>query len=324
MRVRPKFKTVRFSIPEDVIPNGLQIMARDTNNLCKGFLYPKALSPCGVMENDWQIFCDSLAYPVFLDGDVFNSMSMRRSHGFNTEKVLDIAAEWDRHYFRPKGIVMRIDMPGEEKFGLESMDIYHCRIGNKRAHVDNLFQPSMGGDIRRKRPRSKHLKKLKLLARETTRIVLDPSSVLHNLGQAYERGWTNWVRACNDASRVQNEPPEGEMVDSEQSTDAGITSEERVEQGIEVIDFGRITEPDIALKENLRCDVKVVGSKPFGNTVNSDNFSEQVIEVIDSGKPSTTVRTLRWPPSKLLYYDRFRGTETEHVRMWKGDLLVVC
>jgi hypothetical protein len=40
------------------------------------------------------------------------------------EGMCDVASEWDKKYFRAKGLVMRLDMPGEEKFGLRFMDLF--------------------------------------------------------------------------------------------------------------------------------------------------------------------------------------------------------
>jgi hypothetical protein len=349
-----KPKTVRFSIPEDVIPNGLQIMARETNNLSKGFPYPEALGLCGVLEREWQILCDNLAYPVFLDGDVFNSKSMRRAHGYNAERILDIAVKWDVHYFRPKGIIMRLDMPGEEKFGLEFMDIYHYPKAHGHAHVDNFLGSALGGDTRRKQHKPRYLNNLRLLGRETTRIVVDCASVLQNLGQAYERGWANWIKACGNACELslyaspEERPEESlEVADSKISDETCTILEKCPKHYLDESDRKQLGGASMAVEKHPISDrslsprhsnsapkvperaseeeVDAMDSgQPSSVCTPSEEHSKQDVQVTDSGQRKKSVRVMRWPPSKLLYYDRFRGTQTENIRQRVGNVVMVC
>ena len=77
-------------------------MAREADFLRRGFPYSKLLFECGITKAQWKNVCDSLTAPL----------RNHRPHGgipYKLEEILDIAATLDQKYFRPKGIVMRLD-----------------------------------------------------------------------------------------------------------------------------------------------------------------------------------------------------------------------
>lgn len=76
-------------------------------------------------KNDWEKFQQAL-YATFLvtDGNPRNRIP-GRSVAYNIDALLDVVAEWDVRFFRPKAVVMRMDMPGEEKYGLDFMDLFY-------------------------------------------------------------------------------------------------------------------------------------------------------------------------------------------------------
>jgi hypothetical protein len=82
-------------------------MARKTNHLRRGFPYPKLLLECGVTKAQWKDVCKALV--ATLDQAWFFYARDRRGIAYELEKVLDTAAKLDQKFFRPKGIVMRLD-----------------------------------------------------------------------------------------------------------------------------------------------------------------------------------------------------------------------
>jgi hypothetical protein len=91
---------------ERVLPRGLIIMARKTTHLHRGFPYPKLLLQCGVTKAQWKNVCKALV--ATLDQGWWYQRE-HRGIAYELEKVLDTAAKLDQKFFRPKGIVMRLD-----------------------------------------------------------------------------------------------------------------------------------------------------------------------------------------------------------------------
>ncbi|KAH7310947.1 hypothetical protein BKA65DRAFT_352796, partial [Rhexocercosporidium sp. MPI-PUGE-AT-0058] len=99
------------------------------------------------------------------------------------------------------GFIMRVDMPGEEQYGLDIMDIYHPKPGS--IHTDNFatippHSKEFSGVIKhhhhiRKRTKDrKHLETLRDEAFRSTRLILDPVIVLKDPELATKRGWARW------------------------------------------------------------------------------------------------------------------------------------
>jgi hypothetical protein len=92
-------------------------------------------------------------------------------------------------------------VPGERKYGLELMDIYH----SSRKHIDNISGAikvkSRHFGAKMKNGRQRHLKHMAGKGYHSTRIVLDSISVLNDADKAQERGWINWNRQCERAQQ---------------------------------------------------------------------------------------------------------------------------
>lgn len=99
------------------LPRGLMVMAYDSNNLDQGFPFPKVLFDFGLLKNDWLHFVQAISKPLKVWSD------KQRGHAYEADAICDIASEWDIQYFRKKGLLMRIDMPGEQNYGLDFMDL---------------------------------------------------------------------------------------------------------------------------------------------------------------------------------------------------------
>ncbi|CZT48447.1 uncharacterized protein RSE6_09136 [Rhynchosporium secalis] len=226
--------------PAQAFPRGIQIMAKNTNTLEGGFPYPKELAQFGISKGDWSVFCLKLTEPL-----------ANWKIAYAIEKILDICAEEDVTFFRPKGFILRLDMPGEEQYGLDMMDIYHTKLGS--IHTDNFTAiprgskvEGYGGAIKHKHhvpERSKdrkHLESLRDKAFRSTRLMIDPIIALKDPELATQRGWAGWIIASKKAQKLAAEAPPKRM-----------------------------------------------DNKPWYGYF--------------------PARWDRWPPSKHLYYDRFRG-----------------
>lgn len=146
----------------------------------------------------------------------------------------------DKTYFRKKGLIARIDMPGEEKYGIDFMDLSG---GRRTYNVAHAFEGKIKEEKKKfKDTKESRLKRARLSAYSGTRIVLDPVSVLNNTKLAWERGWTQWIEVCAYAEQAMRE------------------------------------------KRPVPVD-----NKPW-------DFNKIPTKRVDG-----------WPPSKHLYYDRFRG-----------------
>jgi hypothetical protein len=130
-RERNHHRPVGDNNRDDILPRGMQILAEETDPFEGGFKfpYPKALAKCDIKYAAWMRIQGELIgkfepcgggrfhYPKLVDFQL-NTIAK------NIETVLDNAAELDTTFFRPRGLIMRLDMPGEQKFGLDGMDLY--------------------------------------------------------------------------------------------------------------------------------------------------------------------------------------------------------
>ncbi|KAJ5035006.1 uncharacterized protein L3040_008268 [Drepanopeziza brunnea f. sp. 'multigermtubi'] len=252
---------VPVQTPAQAFPRGLQIMAEDTDTLSGGFSLPKEFMAFGITKDIWAEFNSKMT----------ESLTTKRI-AYAVEDILDVCATWDVRFFRPKGFIIRLDMPGEEKYGLDLLDIYHSKIG--AIHTDNVTAgtpcplPEMvlngqllspvsysmapkkdehvgaikhNRHIQEKTKDKKHLETVREKAFHSTRLMIDPVVVLKDSTLADERGWTKWIQACKEARNFAEEAPP-----------------------------------------------KRKDNKPW--------------------RGYYPVRMDRWPPSKHLYYDRFRGS----------------
>jgi len=195
----PDFSHIPKSAPVNtilVIPRGIQILAKNRNFLEKGFHYPKELQGCGISKDEWNAFCFGFTSPIRKNKHWKTAQPLM---AYEIENMLDLVADWDLRFFRPRGYVMRLDMPGEQKYGLDFMDIHHSKAVHK--HFDNVefsTKDRVPG-VTLLKPRSQnHRKRVRERAFTYPRIVIDSIEMLLN-GRAQGRGWTHWIRACQEA-----------------------------------------------------------------------------------------------------------------------------
>ncbi len=198
----PDFSIVPSTAPLNtilLIPRGIQIMAKNSNYLEKGFHYPKELQACNITQNEWNAFCHGFTAPIRSKHKKANRPMMP----FEIENMLDLVANWDIRFFRPKGFVVRLDMPGEQKYGLDFMDLHHWRAGRKC--WDNVLFSGKGqtGVTMMRKHSNHHHRRIRRRYFNHPRIVIDSIEMLVN-GRAQERGWTNWIRACTDSWEALN------------------------------------------------------------------------------------------------------------------------
>lgn len=99
------------------IPRGLQVICLDTDKLIRGFRYPPVLLAYGISKTEWEGFSASLQMAALAETNI----------AFAVEGICDMASRWDKDFFRPRGLLMRLDMPGEEKYGIDFMDLFYTR-----------------------------------------------------------------------------------------------------------------------------------------------------------------------------------------------------
>jgi hypothetical protein len=131
-------------------------------------------------KNDWEKFQQAL-YATFLvtDGNPRNRIP-GRSVAYNIDALLDVVAERDVRFFRPKAVVMRMDMPGEEKYGLDFMDLFYKNyiINASRDRWSRKYHRGVQKGKALKK-RQKHIDSARGRAC-STRIVLDPVEIWQN------------------------------------------------------------------------------------------------------------------------------------------------
>jgi hypothetical protein len=113
-------------------------MARKTDLLRRGFRYPKLLLECGITKAQWKLVCKVLV-----------ATREQRGIAYELENILDIAAELDQKFFRPKGIVMRLD--SKHIVFLYSRHTLHMTqlfLGHKM--ISEPFVPLLSIDLRSK------------------------------------------------------------------------------------------------------------------------------------------------------------------------------
>jgi hypothetical protein len=205
------------------LPRGLIIFStcqNDIHKFHKGFDYPGSiLIAYKITKKDWFGFCNALAAPVIRHKkDLYPGIGANMFPGVYEDRIvnkeylhvrrviddiLDIASLWDRTFFRPKGLILRLDMPGEAKFGLTFMDFWH------EGHIDNC-SGVLSQKVRNYEDSSHHsldktdLHLVGVLERGycSTRVVLDELVVLENKKLSNERGWTEWDRIFAHAHSI--------------------------------------------------------------------------------------------------------------------------
>lgn len=123
--------------------SGIQIpsQARITN----GFHYPPGLAAYEILEEDWNEFIAHLTSLIghpekkkkkkgpirrvlpFGGGAHYEELDFQKS----LSKTFEYVRASQNNIFRPKGLLMRVDIPGEG-VGMESMDLYHGK------HIDHI------------------------------------------------------------------------------------------------------------------------------------------------------------------------------------------
>ncbi|KAN0089485.1 hypothetical protein V8E51_019745 [Hyaloscypha variabilis] len=280
--------------PTEVLPRGMQILAEDPYDLKKGFPYHPILESCDISIADWSRVIQSILgkfeccggprfhFPHAYDFEIHTLAK-------NIEYILDDVAEQDVSFFRPRGFIMRMDMPGEQEFGLDFMDLYVGRNGGRYneppyplphnlkpitelapwVHGRERCEPGESlvlcviCDIPLRERKEKlyvdHRKDIRQKVFNGTRIVLDPLTVLEDPEMAYKHGWTNWIQQCANAkqkpSTSKDEHPPV-LNDSEHEWDY-----------FKALDM-------------------------YYDAIRTRPLSERVF---------------RWPPSKQIFYDRWRG-----------------
>lgn len=119
---------------------------------------------------------------------------------------------------------MRIDMPGEAKYGLTFMDFFH------QDHTDNCsgiltrrvknYEDSKHHKLDKK---DKHLGIMLERGYCSTRIVLDEVGVLENAQISKDRGWTEWTRISDHARSIPPIP----VLDQDKRTEMGKSFNDR-------------------------------------------------------------------------------------------------
>jgi hypothetical protein len=192
-----EMEVIRYA--EKQIPNGLVIMAKSNTNIAQGFYYPAELESL-ISKEEWKELGPILAHSgphSIVDG---------KSAAYYIEQVLDTAANMDVKYFRPRGLCMRLDCPGESKY-TELMTVYNHAIH----HVENLeeaksrasahgvtkavkgtrkgWKPTKkgGSDSSLKKDTSR-IETTQRKATTSLRIVLDPVSILKDPVKARAHG----------------------------------------------------------------------------------------------------------------------------------------
>ncbi|OBT70335.1 hypothetical protein VE03_00341 [Pseudogymnoascus sp. 23342-1-I1] len=115
--------------------NGIQVPSQD--RLADGFPYPHGLATYEILEEDWNKFTAHLISLIDPPGKKKKKTPIRMVLPFgggggggkvdfqkSLSKVFEYVRASQNNLFRPKGLLMRVDIP-EEGAGMESMEIYH-------------------------------------------------------------------------------------------------------------------------------------------------------------------------------------------------------
>lgn len=174
----------------------------DVHDLSKGFSYPPMLAKLRIPGPEWAELGPRLTFNG--PNNVIGATSM----AYHVEQVLDTVAIIDQSYFRPRGLIMRLDMPGEEKYGLYFMDIYHYK--KKGDHVDNALamatalenQTANGSQkyketIQKESKVTAHTNKFVRATAVNVRLVFDSMNVLRDPVLAAHRGEFPCISVCH-------------------------------------------------------------------------------------------------------------------------------
>lgn len=133
-------------IPSSTKPYQTGIQVPSQGRITDGFPYPPGLAAYEILEEDWNKFTAHLASLISPQRKKKKKKSPIRmvlpfggrggkSEKLDFQKSLSKVFEYVRasqnNLFRPKGLLMRVDIP-EEGLGMEFMDLYH------EGHVDHL------------------------------------------------------------------------------------------------------------------------------------------------------------------------------------------
>lgn len=191
------------------LSRGLQIGAVYHIQLSYGFPFPKYLETHGVTTQNWATFMEAICQPIALWDESF------RGHAYELESILDIVSRWDSEWFRKKGLVLRMDMPGEERYGLDFMDLYNESIDRESSRLSTKYEnphkktynvaAGTAGVILKGKMKEANPKELKAVRKsmfESTRLVIDLISVLDNQSLYEKHGWARWDKQCAHAKKA--------------------------------------------------------------------------------------------------------------------------
>ncbi|OBT83670.1 hypothetical protein VE02_07648 [Pseudogymnoascus sp. 03VT05] len=142
----------RITRPSAIIPlsatkpyqTGIQVPSQ--SRITDGFPYPPGLAAYEILEEDWNKFTAHLASLIspqrkkkkkktpirlVLPFSGRSGKSEKLDFQKSLSKVFEYVRASQNNLFRPKGLLMRVDIP-EEGLGMEFMDLYH------EGHVDHL------------------------------------------------------------------------------------------------------------------------------------------------------------------------------------------
>jgi hypothetical protein len=172
-----------------------------------GFRYPPDLALYGVTEEDWKGFIQAftsqiskakaklyIALLFFLMGGfpaaigAYPILKSAEKIDF-TEKVdmiMDIIAEYDRTVFRPRGLIMRLDLFNDGRY-MNTMDIWH------KKHADNM-RPLLTTPAGCTKKQKSHLLQVRKKYLKCLRVVIEPITVMDYPDIAQRNGWAKWDR----------------------------------------------------------------------------------------------------------------------------------
>ena len=164
MKMNVKQKSARRSAFKSKYPSSLQGPTK-TRYITSGFAYPDILAQCDINEEQWTNFTAEITkeaqmtpqqwtttigkgFGTFVVGGFFfgwlgivpaafvghavraKNETKNLSAARSTQKLHDILNRWNEAVFRPKGIAIRVDLPGEAQ-DLDTMDVDFGKCGKK-------------------------------------------------------------------------------------------------------------------------------------------------------------------------------------------------